>query len=66
MYDFNTSGSFAFGPFEETKVSVYMMALGIIESGFVNSMLDDPTKLEFLCQYLLSDPNLNQKMKDIN
>ena len=43
-----------------------MMAIGLIESAFVENMLDDPKKLEFLCEYLLSDPRYLQDSKEIN
>lgn len=60
MNDSITTGSVLTGPFEETKVSVYMMAVGLAEASFVNTLVDDPNKIEILCAYLFSDPRFKE------
>ena len=54
------------GPFEATKVSIYAMAMGLLEDAVMEKMLEDPEKREILLKYLLSDPRLKTKTTQIN
>ena len=55
------SGTFINGPFEQTKVVVYAMAMGLLEDAVMDQMMLDPEKKEQLLKYMLSDPRLKAK-----
>ena len=62
MSNTEISGSVVFGPFEQTHVSVYMMTLKLMEASYVQALVEDPSKLDILCSYLLSDPHLEKDL----
>ena len=60
------SGTFINGPFEQTKVTVYAMAMGLLEDAVMEKMMLDPEKKAQLIKYILSDPRLKAKSTLVN